>query len=224
MGVCAAPAFFDLMRVTRLASSGSPEPGDESIYVSDKGISFGVAVESEQGQQIQRRLGNGAFCLDFRDCDRVTGVTLTTALCNLDFEQLEIMTAGHLWTEEFEGNEIPIGYGLPALDEACPNGVGVEAWVRALAGSQQINHPISGLPAWFRFVVPKVTWTIDGELSFGGEDSTDTTLRGVGSSNTNWGTGVAADHPDIGARPMAIFLDDETNLPEAACEYQALAS
>lgn len=223
MGICATPVYFDFLRAVRLDAAGNPLPGDNSVYVST-GITFGVTVETEQGQQIQRRLGNGAFCLDIRGEDRITGVTLTTALCNLDFEQLELLTGGTLFTTPNNGDDVPVAFALPGIDADTPDGVGIEAWVRAMSGGGRVVHPISGKAAWFRFVIPKVTWVIDGELSFGGEDATDTTLRGVGAANPQWDTGPLGEHPSVGNSPMMIFLDDEDGIPTPECSYQALAS
>jgi hypothetical protein len=219
MAQCATPLQICAVKVTRLASNGEPDPGDTSIYVSDKFVTFNRAVDREDGQRIELRSGCNVPIVNFRDCDRITGVTLTAGLGVFDFELLSLLTDSGLITETDEA----VGVTLPDLDADCPDGVGVEAWVKAVAGDTQLVHPVTGELAWFRFVWPKVTWAYDGDLSFAGDTASTTGLRGVVSSNPNWGEGPDGDLPAFTSAEL-VYLDDETNFPTVECEFQALAS
>jgi hypothetical protein len=219
MAQCFTPLQVCAVVATKLAANGAPDPGLQSVYVSDKFVTMNRAVEREEGQRIQLRSGCGVPIVDFRDCDRVTGVTLTAGLGVFDFQLLSLLTGSTLITETDEA----VGLALPALDAACPNGVGIEAWVRAVEGDAQALHPVSNEPAWFRFVWPKVTWSYDGDLGFQGDQASTTGLRGIVSSNPAWGTGPNADLPAFSGAEL-VYLDDEDAFPTVECDFQALAS
>src|SRR5690606_2904533 len=74
MAQCAAPLQICAVKVTKLASNGAPDPGESSIYVSDNFVTLNRQVQREDGQRIQLNSGCGKPIVDFRDCDRNTGV------------------------------------------------------------------------------------------------------------------------------------------------------
>ena len=219
MAQCATPLQICAVKVTKLASNGAPDPGDSSVYVSDKFVTFNRQIQREDGQRIQLTSGCGVPIVDFRDCDRTTGVTLTAGLGVFDFQLLSLLTESTLIVETDEA----VGLALPPIDAACPNGVGIEAWVKAVAGGAQIVHPVTSELAWFRFVWPKVTWAYDGDLSFQADAANPTGLRGVVSENSQWGSGPDGDLPLFDG-PELVYLDDQTNFPTVECDFQALAS
>src|SRR5690606_313257 len=97
-------------------------------------VTLNRQVQREDGQRIQLNSGCGKPIVDFRDCDRNTGVTLTAGLGVLDFELLALLTGSTLIVETEEA----LGLAMPALDSPCPTGVGIEAWVKAVSGGAQI--------------------------------------------------------------------------------------
>jgi hypothetical protein len=215
MGLCVTPWQICAVRITRLDSGGTPQPGEQAIYVTDKTISLGVTVETQEGNAVVLDSGCGENIMNFTPDDKVLGRTLSLESGVFDFEMLALMTGAPVHYE----NDIPLGLGQGVLGTA----VGVEAWVRLYAGDERMAHPVTGKAATMRLIFPRVTWTLDGEQTYNGTAPTTTTLRGRGQGNTQWGTGPMGDTPTF-TGPEYRWIDDEDDMPEADCEFQALAS
>ena len=67
MAQCFTPLQVCAVVATKLAANGAPDPGLQSVYVSDKFVTMNRAVEREEGQRIQLRSGCGVPIVDFRD-------------------------------------------------------------------------------------------------------------------------------------------------------------
>lgn len=211
------PCFTSLqlcrLRVSLLDdSTGAPDPGSTSVYVTDAPIDLGYKLNVKAGTVIQQESGCGTLCVNFRGDDSIESVDLTTTLCKLDSELAELMTGGSLVT--VAGNTR--GYALPQVGDLLTRRVSIEAWTLAY----DFDEPASPYP-YVRYVFPSTQWRLaDASLS---NASNNLPLAAKGRSNSGFGDGPANDLPwDAYTSPFGWFYD--TDLPDAFCGYQALVA
>lgn len=208
--VCAA-------RFARLDASGVPEPGAENVIVTHDIVTARMTTEIETGTRTTQKDGCGNICFSRETPDKVIGSNLEVALCYADSEIAE-MIAGH--TLLTEGAET-IGDALPSQDAPQGPGVGVEVWTKAFVGDQQMLHPVSGQPAYWRYVWPRMRFSTTGDVTLQEGIQFDTYL-GKGEANENFHDGPGNDVPLGWDGPRARFLSD--SLPAATDGYATLAA
>lgn len=218
--ICFTPYAYDYVRITRLEPNGAPSGGEDGSYVTT-GVTLGRSVEREDGRRITRDLGNGQRCVDYREPDKETGVTLTTAFCAPGFELQSLLGNGTLYREEVGGTDYAVGYAMADLEAPPSDGVAIEAWIRALDGQTQAIDPRTGKAAWILFVWPRVRWARDGEQTWGGDDVSDTAYRGIVEPNNNFIDPYQLGIPTF-TGPELQYLVDEDSLPTVQCGFQDL--
>lgn len=209
---CLASLQACRLRVARLTAGGSPEEGDDNLYVTDALIQVQSSPEIEAGDEITQKTGCGDICVQFKDIDRIKRVTLSMELCQLDAELIEMLTGATVLTS---GGDT-VGFAIPPFS-ANPGSVSVEAWSKAWSGAEQETDDDDN-PVYFRWVWPSTTWTLGQHTLENGVLSVP--LTGQGVENSNYGLGAEADLPGTFPGAEAVFRD--INIPDANCGYQAL--
>ena len=215
----ACPASLHVLaaRATRLNSDGSPATGATASYVTAHPMRVGLNPEVEEGEETLQRNGAGRICVIYRAPDEIKYWNLELDNCRIEPALFELMIEG-MDLIPGAGEEAPIGNILPSGigDGSDAVGVGIEFWTRAWDG----DAALAGTP-YIRWYIPKAVWTLgDNELS---AEALTVSMTGRSENNPAFGDPYG-DHPatfTANGRP-AYFFDDF--LPEAACDYAALAS
>lgn len=120
-------------------------------------------------------------------------------------------------TTEGGANTIPpkaIGYAAPKVGvPAKPNGVAVELWSRAVAGSAVVGY--------WHWLLPNLSLVIDKDgFSLGAEDPLTPTFTGSGAENPNYAKGADGSWPYISDRVYQFV--QEAALPDYSNGYATL--
>lgn len=172
------------MRVSQLDGTGKPASGLQQ-YVSNSLVRIDFNPDIEAGPEISDRNAGGALAVTWRIMDVIKRLTMTVELITPDPELEVILTGGSTFVSgggtAVEGMQYP-----PIMVESNPNGVGIEAWTRAVVnGAQPVDFP------WMRWVFPlvklrKSNRTLDiNRLA--------SPFEGFGFENAQFGTGPAKD-------------------------------
>lgn len=214
---CYGAVNFCALRFTRLNEDGTIEFGTDVTYVTESGIEMSASPITSDAERFEQRNGCGELCVVFDDdCDRVTGYELGAQLCSYEARLAEIATGGSLLTI---GGTV-VGFADPDPLGACYNGVVAEAWALAWNGDERALDPVTGDPAYWRFVYPKVKFRADEDTLANGVAVFQ--LAGKATPNSQAGTGPECDWPAIVTGPRAWFLD--STIPTAACDYADLVA
>lgn len=206
------------LRVARLAADGTPDPGEDNLYVTDAMISLGVEPEIEDGEEITQKNGCGAILVDYRSPDVYRRLNVTLGLAVPDPELIALITGnGKLLTSDGD----TVGFDYPRLYEAFPeNGVSIEGWSKAI-----LDGALAATKPYWRWVLPRVkNWRLTERTLEDG--SSQTNLEGHAIENPQWGDGPVYDWSDVSddsvEGPMGFARDTDT--PEAVLGYQVLES
>jgi len=214
---CFTPILACRLRVALLEDGGAPDPGSESMVVTDALVRLGYQLVVTQGAKFQKKNGCGKICVDYQGQDRIDSVNLTLEVCTLDFELISLMTGADL--DIIAGDAR--GSALPQIDADLTRRVSVEAWSQAYDGDQPLTDDL-GNPGYLRSIFPSTSW-IEGDREYK-EDVTAIILTGRGRSNANFGNGPGNDLTwGKYTSPKGEFLDFG-DLPEATCGYQTLVA
>jgi len=210
------------MRVALLDETGAPLPGANNGYVSDAVVTIDVGVELSEGDDFELKNGCGNICQTFKDCDRIKRLNLSLELCQLDYELVQMLVGGTLFTDSGSGIlGTPLGWEFPASTDPCEDGVSFEFWTKAWDGAEQAapGAPLSGI-AYHHWVATRAKFQLaDNTVE---NDILTFALEGFGEEND----ALPADGP-FGDWPAwvsinggftttgGIFLDD--SIPTAAC-------
>lgn len=208
---CVGSVFAKRLRVTRLHTGGTLDPGTQNKIVSSGVVSIGSTPNVQTGDELSQRNGGGDICVSVTEPDVITRYDLTTALCQLDAPLLEMTTGGRVL---FSGGEV-VGFAVPTFASSKPI-VCVEAWTQAQEGATQAVE--DGASLWVHWVWPRVEWTIGATTLERGVLNVNLTGKAV--ENPSMGHGPEASWPEAITEAQAWFLDDE--LPDAVCGYQSL--
>jgi hypothetical protein len=215
-----------LIRVSKLTTAGAPSnaAANTNAYVSDAIVSLQVAVSLQQGDDISQKNGCGALKQSFKDCDKIKNLTLTMNLCELDADLIAFLTEATIFSSG--GNTI--GWEYPSTASSCPAGVCLEVWTKAWDGNQQaVPAFTSPSAAYWRWVFPRTVWTL-GNVQM---DNTIMVVPVTGTASENASITANGPHNDWPVaiaqaggitRVGGVFLDDEDNLPTAACSTVAI--
>lgn len=209
------------LRVAALTAGGAPDPGVDNGYVSDAIIQATIGVEVEEGDELILKNGCGALCQTFKDTDRIKRATVDLELCQLDAELIQLLIGGDLFSDTGTGDTI--GYQLPFVADAAPNGVCLELWSKAWDGASQATPTfLGGNAAYFHWVFPLTKWQM-GDMTLENDILTVTT-NGFGTENSSMWVGGPyndwnVDVENAGGITAAFgwFFDDV--LPTAECGF-----
>lgn len=219
MSTCNTSFGIARLRAVLLGANGVPEPGADSVAVSDGTIQAAVGITTSTGDSFEQKNGVGALCAAIKRRDKITGATVGLELCHLEAEMIALMTGARVLTN-IDGDAV--GLDLPNEDAADGNGVAVEMWSEAWNGSERALDADGNLLV-YRWGLPRQYFTPgnftleNGILRF--------PLSGTGNSNANFFDGPGNDWPDppiLGA--LAMFEEPESNMPAATCGLTALAA
>jgi hypothetical protein len=185
------------MRVSQLDGTGKPLAGLQQ-YVSNALVRIDFNPDVEAGPEVSDRNASGALAVTWRIMDVIKRLTMTVELITPDPELEVILTGGTTYvsaTNNVEGAQYP-----PIMVESVPNGVGIEAWTRAVVnGAQPTDYP------WMRWVFPKV------KLRKGNRtldiNRLASPFEGFGFENAQFGTGPGKDIPYDASRVAQWFRD-----------------
>jgi hypothetical protein len=211
----------DMLRISRLDSSGNLVKSDEASYVTKAFVSVAFTPEYEDGETYTQTNASGSKCLNIQDPDVLTQMTLEIAVCAPGPEITEIISGGTILTRSISETEggvattYAVGWGSPKIGvtdrEDGASGVSVEVWSSAGEG----DSLASTKPYWHwifpkTFLRPSGTRTIEaGVLA--------STFEGWGVGNINFGTGPDGkwEWPTEMDRPLVYARVDESDLPTA---------
>lgn len=213
MAKCAPQIQACSLRVSRLDSTGGPDPGASGMYVSDALVSMGFTSEVTEGEEFELPNACGDV-ITFKDDDKIRRLAIELSIRIPDPELTEILVGGAVL-----GSDEAAGYGFPELNAvANPNGMSIELWAKRItAGNQQDpDHP------WMWWVFPNVKLQVnDGTFENG---PFTPTFSGFAGENPNWGDGPTNDHPHpTETWRVASYVPTATK-PDAACSYVELVA
>ncbi len=200
-----------MIRASRLTTAGAPVSGTDQAYVSDTVISVNFQPETETGDEFTQKNGCGDICVTAKSADHTKRVTLSSDLCNLDAELLELLTGGTLLQDSGQ----TIGYNAPLPTDTAPT-VLFELWSKAWNGSAQaVDSDGNGL--YFHWVFSKSQFVIGSTTLQNGVSTIP--VSGTSDSNPALGDGPFDDLPTGVSTwgPFAFFLT--TDIPTSACGY-----
>ena len=210
----------DMLRISRLDASGNLVKSAEASYVTKAFISVSFTPEYEDGETYQATNAQGAKCLNIKDPDVLTQMTLELAICAPGPEITEIISGGSLLTKAItptgggQAETLTVGWAAPKIGvsdrEDGSSGVALEIWSSAGEG----DSLAASLPYWHwvfpkTFLRPSGTRTIEaGVLA--------NTFEGWGVGNINFGTGPDGkwEWPTSMDRPLVYGRVAETDLPK----------
>lgn len=181
----AGSVFATGMRVTRLASNGTPLTDAEAVYVTDNLVKLDYTIEYRDGTEVERLNGQGKACLYYSSPPTVKRLVVDALeLCYPDPELEELLGGGDVLLDA-EGR--PIGYAAPEVgSDPVPNGVAIELWSSAITDDGVEDE----LPfMWWLF--PREYLRPSG-VSIG-PDPMAAAFTGQGNQNANYGDGAFGD-------------------------------
>lgn len=220
--VCYGSIQACLLRWANVTAGGAPQPGASNGYRTDSLIQISVSTELEAGVDVTKKNGCGSICQSFKEADKIKRVSLSTSLCNLDSELIQLMVGG----DTFRSAGTTLGYQLPTVDDDAPNGGCLEVWTKAWDGDSQAT--LTGLAAYWHFVFPRAKFA-PGDFSTQNDDFLEFPLDGFSDPNplitangpyNDWPTFIAG--PGGITSSMGWFLD--STLPASACGYVTVPS
>lgn len=214
--ICTGSVQVCRLRIARLETDGSPDPGPGNLYVTDQMITLTVGVEITEGDDFEQKSGCGSICITFKDCDRIKRLTLTLSLCTPEPELSQLLVDGSELLLDAQGNTRGLKYPAVA-DPDCPTGVSVEAWSKNIVGGTL--HP--DFP-YIRWVFPKTFWQF-GEKTLENAPMIHN-FTGFGEENANWFDGPANDWDYDSDRIAQYAFDEDSNFPAATCGSTTLVA
>lgn len=207
------------LRATLLDTGGAPDPGEESMVVTDQLIRLTWSTVITAGASLEQKTGCGSVCASYEGPDVQKGVTLGIELCKQDWELASLLTGQSLI--QVEGDTRGLG-GTPFGTEQTRR-VGLEAWAMAWDGDQQMVDPVTGDPGWILYIFPSTSW-VEGD-GVAEEGFRRIPYTGKGRGNSQWGDGP--DNGDmgyawgdvVGAKAEFLYYGE---LPEATCGFTEL--
>ena len=215
---CLTPVDVCALRITALDDNGTPLVGASSAVVRSL-VQIQKSTTISTGTSFEQRDGCGNICASKTGVDAITGVGLELQLCQYDFALAALL----LGTDPILGNVFtasgPIGVDLPSSTAGAGNGVCVEAWSKAMDGSEQAVSQASNL-VWVHYVWPKVTW-VPGQTTLA-EGVILTSFTGKGVENSQIFDGPFDDFPTQPQGAEYVFYDED--IPDVTCAYATVVA
>lgn len=210
MGQNKAQVQAEVMRVTKLVTSGVPLPGTDTMYVTDALVKIDVAPMYEDGTKHRAKNAKGVTCVAYDGNNYFHALGLTIQLCTPDPELVALFT-GSLLDETSRK-----GWAAPEVGEIDSPGVSIEVWPLRVDGQELDADDPYG---WW--VYPRVKHFKLGPYSHLNGHLLPS-FSAVAYKNSNWFDGPANDWPVTSDRPVQWMPFDSK--PDAAVGYQGLAA
>lgn len=208
---CLAAIHLCRVRVTRLHDDGTPAPGPNNVYVSDKPIQLTVTPTYEAGKDTTLVGGCDCIIATYRGFDKLKRFEFELDLAALEWGLFEMLTGGAAITS---GSDV-IGnwFSDNAFDcsvAAQPN-VAFEGWQTGWDDDRQdTTWP------YIHWLWPSTFWSLSAMTLQ--NDFNQPKLTGFSRGNSAWGTGIYSDQPEA-ASPLGGGWYS-ASIPAAACGYQ----
>lgn len=195
------------VRVSQLDATGKPATGLKQ-YVTDRQVKIDFNPDLETGPEISDRTAAGVLSVTWRLPDLVKRLVAAFEIIVPDPE-LEVMVSGG--TTYLSGSAV-MGFQYPALSvESVPNGVGIEAWTRAvIAGKQDPTYP------YLRWVFPLVKLRKDNRTI--DINRMQNLYSGFMYENPIFGSGPAKDIPWDTSRVAQAYRDTTYPTPQLGAQ------
>lgn len=213
--VCLAAIHLCRVRATRLDADGTPTPGPNNVYVSDKPLVLNVTPVYEAGKESTLVGGCDCIVATYRGFDKLKRFDFELDLATLEWGLFEMMTGGAAIVDT--GAVIGNWFNDNAFDcstPAQPN-VAIEGWQTAWDEDRQATTF-----AHVHWLWPSTFWSVSA-LSLQ-NDFNQPKLTGFSRGNTAWGEGIYGDQPEASPALGGGWLTD--SIPTAACGYQTQAT
>lgn len=222
-----ASTNLEAYRITPLDSTGNFTTEDPGLYVCDDGISFASAFTTQAGTTYQQNVGSGRPCVNRVGPTRVTGATVTIAICSWQARLAQLIFGGKVAPN---GAGDAIGWSGPDPDDANVRYFCLEAWSLAVDNDRQADY--QGDALWIHHIWPMGTaypsdFTLEDAVTPSGAVVTV-------NPNSNIGNGPFNDWPDFEEYNGTVLLDGhptgtyawfyDENPPAALCVPTAFTS
>lgn len=204
---CAGVAQANILRVSRLmGASGYLDAGASNLYVTDSVIELGSTPVYAADTDLEQQNGSGNVCVSYSRDGSYKRHDLTTSLCTLDAELLEMLTSATTITSG--GNTVGAKFGTAANT----------GWV-CVELFQTVIEDGSPTGEYVVWVYPKCqfkrgqTTRNNGLLTI--------PLTGRAFVNNNIGLGPDGTWPTVMNEPDSFFIT--STLPTAQCGYSSAA-
>lgn len=161
-----------------------PASGTEcALSVFDAFTTFSASVNVEEGLAAFERKANGDICINEKDPNSLTDMTLSLTLCNVRPEDISMMTD---WPVTRDVSGAAIGFDI--MEGSSDRSVAVELF-SGVAGVD------CGEGAQYGYAVAPCTsaWQLDGEIEWAGLDTIQSiTLTSNTKGSHGWGSGPYA--------------------------------
>ena len=185
-----------VLRVTRLASDGTPRVGGADncdAYIKSGFVNFTFTPTYNESDEISIQNAAGQLCVYYKAPDTLQSVEFGLELCDPDPLLTEMLVGGEALLAAAAGGNIDvIGYAAPKIGESADqDGVAVEVWTTAVVNGKSANT----FPYW-HYLFPYATFKFDGERVIE-NGNLATVFAGVGSGNSGFGAGPMLDTAGI---------------------------
>lgn len=179
-----------VMRVSALDSHGKIIPS--RVYTTDAFLRVQFTPEYEDGQELTERNASGAFCVRFKEPNRLKWTNLELAICDPDPELTQLISGGTLIYDPADGTLV-IGWAAPAesaMGSAYePPHVAIEIWSYAVVGDRKdTDYPYY----WWLFPDAQLSPSDDRVIENG---LLANTFTGTSVGNPNFGVGPDKSNP-----------------------------
>lgn len=190
-----------VLRVTRLASDGSPVVDSASgcdVYLTSGFINFTFTPSYNEADEISITNAAGEVCVYYKAPDTLQSVEFGLELCDPNPILTEMLVGGDVLMASDDaacapegtqaGDTIAVGYAAPRIGAAASAAaVAVEVWTQAVVGGKSANT----CPYW-HYIFPYATFRMDGERVVE-NGNLATVFAGQGSGNSLFGAGPFID-------------------------------
>lgn len=214
MTECLAAIHLCRVRATRLHPDGTPAPGPNNVYVSDKPVSLAVTPTYEAGKDSTLVGGCDCIVATYRGDDKLKRFEFELDLANLEWGLFEMLTGAAAITASGGSEVIGTWFTDNAFDcsTAAQPLVAFEGWQTGWAADRQDpTYP------YIHWLWPATKWSLS---PFTAEnDFAQPKLAGFSRGNTAWGMGIYADQPEAAAA-LGGGWQTASIPPAASCGYQ----
>jgi hypothetical protein len=209
---CLAAIHLCRVRATRLHPDGTPQPGPNNVYVSDKPIQLAITPTYEAGKDSTLVGGCDCIIATYRGFDKLKRFEFELDLGALEWGLFEMLTGA---AGIFSGGTI-IGnwFNDNAFDcsvSAQPN-VAFEGWQTGWSEDRQ-----DATWPYIHWLWPSSFWSLGTDTLQ--NDFNQPKLTGFTRGNSEWGEGIFGDQPEAARALGGGWLS--TTIPAAVCGYQS---
>lgn len=213
MTECLAAIHLCRVRVTRLNSDGTPTPGPNNVYVSDRPLQLTVTPSYEAGKDTTMVGGCDCIVATYRGDDKLKRFDLELDLATMEWAMFEMMT----------GSSAILGTGSDVIGTwfndnafdcsvASQPLVAFEGWQTGWEDDRQsVDFP------YLHWLFPATKWSLGAQTLQ--NDFNQPKLTGFTRGNAAWGMGIFDDQPEA-AGPLGGAWQTADAPPAASCGYQ----